>query len=84
MNAAQMDAIFEVIDKVLSGDMRLFVRDVQCFREMSNVLRSLISTAISLSRKKNTLQRFQQILPRLLRAYYLDQTVMRVMRSAEL
>ena len=78
----QLEAIKEVVSRVLQGIVFPMRRDVQTFRRKRTVLRALVSQRVAFSRKKALLRRHHSLLPRLLRPLYLIQTIVHEARTS--
>ena len=78
----QLEAIKEVVSRVLQGIVFPMRRDVQTFRRKRTVLRALVSRQVAFSRKKALLRRHHSLLPRLLRPLYLIQTIVHEARTS--
>ena len=77
----QLKAIGEVVSRVLQGVMSLMRRDVQLFQRKRTVLRTVVSPNVTFARKKALLRRHHSLIPRLLRAPYLIQTILHEIRE---
>ena len=83
INVQQMAALAKIVQFMLNGSLSILQRDYRIFRRYINMLRQLISPSISLTRKRNSLLRHHDLLPRILREYYLNQTIIIEIQNAD-
>lgn len=81
MHVNTMKALSKVIAFILNNTVPTLSYDQRIFRENRNVLRHIISPIISLSRKKRTLERYNKLIPRLLREQYIINTCLHELRQ---
>lgn len=78
----QILALCDVVAHLLQGHVPILPRDRSHFRRWRLVMRQLISPRISIARKKETLSHCE-LIPRLLRDYYLARILIRILRDRE-
>ena len=71
----QLDCIGEIARRIYNQTMPLLERDLIFFRDMALVLRFLFSAKISFRRKKAMLICYHELIPRMLRSYYIQATI---------
>lgn len=81
MHVNTMKALSKVIAFILNNTVPTLSYDQRIFRENRNVLRHIISPIICLSRKKRTLERYNKLIPRLLREQYIINTCLHELRQ---
>lgn len=77
----QILALCDVVAHLLQ--VPILPRDRSHFRRWRLVMRQLISPRISIARKKETLLSHCELIPRLLRDYYLARILIRILRDRE-
>ncbi len=75
ITSEQMKAVSELVGFILQGSIQVLHQDRLYFRERSLVLRQLVDARISLRRKRNTLNSYNDIIPRLLRMTYIERAL---------
>ena len=75
MNYSVMEAFAKVVKCILYGTFPIRPRDYRELRHHVNALRQIATVQISLRRKKRTLERIHDMLPRLLHERYLQRTI---------
>lgn len=69
-----MRALSKIVAFILNNFVPALSYDQRIFREKRDVLRQITSPTISLSRKKRILERYNRLIPRLLRDHYIINT----------
>ena len=72
----QLEALIEVIARVLNGVVSPLRRDVRLFHRKRSFLRTLVSNNVSFTRKKALLRRNHTLISVLLRTPYLIQVIL--------
>ena len=75
LTAGQMACIGEIARRIYHHTFPLLIQDLAYFEDRSLVLRVLFSLRVSFRGKVATLVRYNRILSRLLRTYYLQATI---------
>jgi hypothetical protein len=81
MTGGHMKAIAQVAKRLVNGTINPPRRDVQLLERRQNLLRSLASENVSLTRKKSLLRRHHSFVSVLLRPPYLLDTIMDEIRT---
>ena len=71
----QIEAVSEVAVKIVNGIVSPMRRDAQLFRRKRQLLRTLASKDVSITRKKSLLRRHHSMIPVLLKTLYLIQVI---------
>ena len=79
--SGQINAIAEVAERVVNGTINPLRRDVHFFERHRYILRSLASRNVSLKWKRFSLKRHHPLVPILLRAVYLLETIADEMKT---
>ena len=77
----QLDAIIEVIVRIVNGIVSPLRRDVQLFHRRQRLFRTITSSRVSFTRKKALLRRHHSIVPIILRTPYLIQVILHEART---
>ena len=80
---AEMEAISLIARYIVNGSIVLLQRDYNIFRRNRDVFRQLMNPIISLTRRKNNLLTHHHLLPKLLREYYIDLSIIMEIRAPE-
>ena len=75
MNSGMMKALQKVVECILYGWIPIRRLDYREFKHHVDALRQIVTSGISLVRKKETLKNLHKLLPRLLRERYLHRVV---------
>ena len=75
MNVHRMEAVSSLIKYILRGAFTIRRTDYREFRQYVNALRHIVSPRVSLAKKRQTLMRFNRLIPRLLREEYLQKAI---------
>ena len=83
-SSRQINALCDVVRHILNHDIPALSYDLSHFQHQRLVLRSLISARISINRKKTILLSHLELVPRLLRDYYLARILIFTLRAREI
>ena len=75
MNDSVMEAFAKIVKCILYGTFVIRPRDYREFRHHVDALRQIATVQMSLRRKKRTLGRIHDLIPRLLRERYIQRTI---------
>lgn len=82
INTETMRALCKIITCILNNSIPTLSYDQRVFQSNRNVLRHLISSNIFLVRKKRTLERYNELIPRFLRMHYIINTCIFELRQS--
>ena len=75
MNVHMMEAFAKVVEYIVLGTFPIRRGDYREFRQYLDVLFQVVNPHVSLTTKRETLIRYNQLIPRLMRERYLQRTI---------